>query len=44
MGMHMNWQFKDDPRWPFGRIKPIPPAKKLPRRTKYPADMPPAKF
>jgi hypothetical protein len=22
----MNWQFKDDPAWPFGRLRrPIPP-------------------
>jgi hypothetical protein len=34
-------QFKDNPAWPFGRMrKPV----KQTRRKRYPADLPPAKF
>jgi hypothetical protein len=30
-------QFKDNPSWPFGRMRPV-------RKKRYPADLPPAKF
>jgi hypothetical protein len=33
-------QFKDNPSWPFGRMRPV----KQTRRKRYPADLPPAKF
>lgn len=29
--------FKDNPAWPFGRMRPV-------RKKRYPADLPPAKF
>jgi len=33
--------YKDDPTWPFGRLrKPV----KQKRQKRYPSDMPPAKF
>jgi hypothetical protein len=38
MGMQMNWKHKDDPAWPFGRLK------KVPRRSRVPTDLPPAPF
>ena len=30
-------QFKDNPAWPFGRMRPV-------RKKRYPADLPPAPF